>query len=166
MMGLEVPGDERVPVPVRDWRGMKRALWRSKASWEIAEREAREIVKRCAHAVGCPAQKIESEPCVSDRYDFEGVLISHGCPDREQRMSALVILNAARAYGPVDARRPADETYYAPSREYFSEVLGELGAAHAELEALRGGVQQVTLPPDDDLVPPTQPAPPQLEETT
>lgn len=147
MMGLEVPGDERVPVPTRDWRGMKLALWRSKAALEIAERAAREIIDRCAHAPGCLGREVETEPCLRDRHDLGGTLISRGCPDREQRMSALVILNAVRMFGPINARRPADEPYYAPSREYFSEVLGELGAAQAELEVLRGVVQQVTIPP-------------------
>ena len=59
-------------------------------------------------------------------------------------MSALVILNAARQFAPVDARQLAKAPYYAPSREQFSEVLGELGAAQAELKALRGTV--VTMP--------------------
>jgi hypothetical protein len=81
-------------------------------------------------------------------------------------MSALVILNAVRAFGAAKVRRPADEPYYAPSREYFSEVIADLAASQAELEFLRGGRLQVTIPPDDDLVPPTQPTPPQLEETT
>jgi hypothetical protein len=168
MMGLEIPGDERVPVPARDWRGMKLALWRSKAAWEMAECAAREIVERCKHVEGCPGAVVETEPCLPYRYEKSpqgvdetdeaytkrpGALVQQGCPDREQRMSALTILNAARMFGPIDARRPADEPYYAPSREYFSEVLGDLGAAQAELEVLRGGVQQVTLPTPNEQEP-------------
>jgi hypothetical protein len=164
MMGFEVPGDELVKVPLRDWRGMQRALWRSKGMLETAEREARAIIASCKHAIGCLGSKIESEACLPDRFALDGTLISRGCEDREHRMSALVILNAARAFGAAKIRRPADEPYYAPSREYFSEVIADLAASRAELEALRGGVQQVTIPPDDDLVPPTQPPPPQLEE--
>lgn len=64
------------------------------------------------------------------------VLVSRGCPDRELRMSALVILNAARQHAPVDAARPVDE-YFAPSREYFSSVLSSLAAAQIEIEELR-----------------------------
>jgi hypothetical protein len=141
MMGYEVPGDQKVPVPIRDWNAMKLALWRSKVAWEIAMRQAIEILGRCDHAEGCPGKDDEGEPCLLDRYSTEKdgtqVLIERGCPDRELRMSALVILNAGRQFAPVDARRPADAPYFAPSREYFSEVMASLVSAQTELEALR-----------------------------
>jgi hypothetical protein len=124
-MGFETPGDQRVPVPVRDWNGLKLALWRSKVAWEITAREAGEIIDRCGHMAGCPGKQDETEPCL------------HDCPDRELRMSALVILNAARMFAPLDARKPADAPYSAPSREYFSEVIAALGMAQLENEALR-----------------------------
>lgn len=126
MMGFDTPGDQRVPVPVRDWNAMRLALWRSKVSWDIVVQAAAELVERCAHMEGCPGKSVETEPCLQD------------CPDRELRMSALVILNAARQFAPADARKPADAPYYAPSREYFSEVLAELVVAQTELEVLRG----------------------------
>jgi hypothetical protein len=124
MVGLVIPGDEKVPVPVRDWDGMRRQLWRSKASWEIAQKEATNLLAQCAHMEGCAGKTIETAPCLVD------------CPDRELRMSALVILNAARQFAPIDARRLAEGPYYAPSREHFSEVLAELAVCQVSLEAI------------------------------
>jgi hypothetical protein len=137
MMGYEIPGDEKVPVPVRDWNGLKLGLWRTKTALEIAAREADTILSQCAHLDGCPGAQIETEPCISPTYDAEGKTVQLGCPDREIRMSALVILNAARQLAPVDPRRVAKEPYFAPSREYFSEVLSTLAATLAELEAMK-----------------------------
>jgi hypothetical protein len=125
LMGFETPGDQRVPISVRDWSGLKLALWRSKVAWDIAERAAGEIIERCEHADGCRGKDIETEPCLPY------------CTDRELRMSALVVLNAARMFAPIDARRPASEQYWAPSREYFSEVIAELATAQIEIDALR-----------------------------
>jgi hypothetical protein len=157
MMGLEVAGDKKIPIVIRDWNGMKLALWRSKEAWEIAKREAEAILSRCRHKDNCPAIHDETRPCLSDRYEKhlqgdgetdedyaarQGVRVQEGCPDRELRMSASVILNAARMFAPIDARRPAAEPYTAPSREYFSEVIGELGAAQLELDVLRAALQE------------------------
>jgi len=50
-------------------------------------------------------------------------------------MSALVILGAAGMFAPVDARKVAQEQYWAPTREYYSAVIAECAAAQAELEA-------------------------------
>jgi hypothetical protein len=132
MLGWESPDDKQVPIKVGVWNAQKLGLWRSKVGWDIAVRQAEDIVQRCRHANKCPSKTIETEPCLP------------GCPDREIRMSALVILNAARQFAPVDAKRLASMPYYAPSREQFSEVLSELAATQAELEAVRGSV--VTAP--------------------
>jgi hypothetical protein len=103
---------------------MKLAMWRSRFACEVAAREAAAIIGRCKHEKDCPGATIETEPCFAN------------CVDREQRMSALVVLNAARMFAPVIAPRP-NQPYFAPSREYFSEVLAELGAAQVERDALR-----------------------------
>ena len=60
-----------------------------------------------------------------------------GCPDREKRISILVILNCAREFTSIDVRPPADGRYFAPSREHFSKVVAELGAAQIERDELR-----------------------------
>lgn len=152
MLGLQAPGDERIPVSVREWNGMKLALWRSRVGWEYATREALDILSRCAHANGCPGENDETRQCLPDRWEKAsqgegetdeeflarpGIRVASGCPDRELRMNALVILNNARTLAPVDARRAAADPYTPPSREYFSEVMATLGAAQMENDALR-----------------------------
>lgn len=179
MMGFEAPGDQKVPIPARDWNAMKLALWRSRAAWEIAAHAATEILDHCRHVDGCPGLEDETAPCPGPTITFneEGgssaQVLGPACADRELRMSALVILNAARQLAPVIARRPADAAYYAPSREYFSEVLAELTATQTEnavlREALRAaGVEPPAPPPNpDQILPKRAPAQlPQLDEET
>jgi hypothetical protein len=141
MMGYEIPGDQKVPVPVRDWNALKLAIWRGKVAWGIAMHQATEILDRCRHTAECPGVGDENAPCVAHRHaaraDGTSVRISEGCPDRELRMSALVILNAGKPFAATLAHKPADAPYFAPSREYFSEVLAALVAAETEIEALR-----------------------------
>jgi hypothetical protein len=134
MLGLDP--EPRTMVDNRVWFGQKIALWRCKVAWDIAAKQAAEIVARCSHMTGCPAVAVESEPCLTD------------CPDREFRMSALVILNAARQFAPPSATKVAQQPYSAPTREYFSEIVAELAACQAELEKLRGAA--VTLPPPNE----------------
>jgi hypothetical protein len=164
-MGLDVPGDQKVVIPARTWNAVKRALWRSRTGWEIVLREASDMVGRCRHVDGCLGKNDETETCAQDRYQGDESplkLIAQGCPDREQRMSALVVLNAARMFAPADARKPAAEQYSAPSREYFSEIVAELLAAQAELEALHAISVAASPPPNDADVFLTQRAPPQF----
>ena len=134
LMGLVTPGDHKVLVAVRHWDAQKRALWRSKYAWDIALKEATNLLGRCAHMTGCEAKTVETASCLPD------------CPDRELRLAALVILSAARQFAPINAKQLANTPYYTPSREHFSEVVAELGACQAELEALRGST--VTKPMD------------------
>jgi len=152
MMGFVTPGDQRVPIPVRDWNAMKLALWRSRNGWEIAARAAAGILGQCLHAEDCPGEETEVAPCLPD------------CPDRELRMDALVILNAARMFAPIDARTPANGPYMAPSREYFSEVIAELSVAQLEIDSLREklramGAEPPTPPPNPEPALLTRPSP-------
>jgi hypothetical protein len=133
MMGFDIPGDEAVSVTSREWMAMRLALWRSKVAWDIVARSAAELVAGAEHAEGCPGKASESEACLRE------------CPDREVRLSALVVLGAAKQSTP-SFNRPPDAPYFAPSREHFSEVVAELNAQKAELEALRGSKR---LSPDD-----------------
>ena len=177
MMGFESPGDKKIAVSVRDWNAMKLAMWRNRVGWESAQNQAIEILERCEHVEHCPGLTSDTEPCVADKYetvDGDVQLVSKGCRDRELRMSALVILNNARQYAPIDARKLNDSTYFAPSREYFSEVLSSLGAAQIENEVLRellraAGVAVPEPPPNpgDHPALPAQPPvqlPPQSKE--
>jgi len=146
MMGFKIPGDQKVPVPVRNWNGMKLALWRSRTGWDIAAKEATEILARCRHDPHCDGEMDESVVC------------SPTCPDREIRMSALVILNAAKMFAPVSAQRIAGDPYYAPSREFFSEVIAELAASQAELEALQAAGVRFPPPANEEAVLPKRTA--------
>jgi hypothetical protein len=154
MMGLESPGDQKVPITVRDWDALKRAIWRSKIALEIAERQASVILEQCSHVPLCPGKTSDIEPCFK------------GCVDREKRLSACVILAAARQLtAAVNARKPPDGPYYAPTREYFSETLSALAAAQVEIEILRAALRREGVDPLDialTLNPPSTPA--QLEE--
>lgn len=157
MMGREVPGDQRVTITIRDWNAMKRAVWLSRQGWEIAARQAQELIDGCRHAEGCPGAEDDEAPCSGTPAYFESESAEEGkvnvgltvqadaCPDRELRMSALVILNAAKQFAPIDARKPAEAPYFAPSREYYSALLAELAIAQAQIEELRNDGKE--LPP-------------------
>ncbi len=159
MMGFESPSDQKVPVRVGDWNALKLAAWRSRFGFGAVEQAAINIIERCKHSEGCAGAEEPTEPCLPS------------CPDRELRMDAFVILNSARTYSPSNARKPGDGSYFAPSREYFSEVLAELAATQLENAALREALRRAGVepppPPNEDLTPkrlvPT-PAKPQLEE--
>ncbi|KKM80151.1 hypothetical protein LCGC14_1342780 [marine sediment metagenome] len=163
LMGFETPDDKKVPVSIRDWNAQKLALWRSRGLAEIATREALEILNRCKHRDGCPGVESDTEPCFAPAYkkdeDSVSEVLIEGCPDREQRMSALVILNAARQLAPADARKPA-QPYFAPSREYYSEVMAALGVSQIENEMLRALLCEadIQVPEPNDGVDPPEPA--------
>ena len=154
LQGFVSPDDKKVPVPIRHWEGMKRRLWHSGGAWEIALKEATSLLARCAHMEGCEGKESETAQCLPD------------CPDRELRLSTLVILSAARQFAPLDAIR-SEGPYYAPSREHFSEVISELGACQAELAALDpDGSRRIALRGSTEPQPVTTIAAPQLEEST
>ena len=126
--------EPKVSIDVRYWDAAKLALWRSKVAWDIAIQQATEVLPRCRHEPGCAGEKDETEPCLAE------------CPDREIRMSVLVILNAARQFAPIDAKKVAQAPYVAPTREYFSAVLAELAACQAQLADLTRSIP-APLPP-------------------
>jgi hypothetical protein len=139
---LGLDPEKKVQIDTRVWFGQKLALWRSLVAWDIAFKRATEIIARCRHAEDCPGATDEQESCLES------------CPDRDNRLDALVILNAARQFAPISGSKLANQPYLPPSREYFSDVIAQLAACQAELEVLRGTV--VTMPPPND--------PPQLQE--
>lgn len=148
MMGFETPGDKKVPVSVRDWQAMRRAIWRSAKGWEIVANTAQHIIDECDHTEGCPGLEDDTAECLRDRYktvDGVAVLAAAGCRDRELRVSALVMLAAALQHAPRDVTKPTDE-YFAPSREYFSEILSSLHVAQLEIEELRAKIARTAQP--------------------
>lgn len=132
MMGLETEGDKKISLRYGDWQAMKLAIWRSHRGWEIITQTAIDLLGGCEHEGSCPANEDETAPCLP------------ACKDREKRMSALVVLNTAKQFAPADARKPADGPYFSPSREYFSEVVSQLGAAQLELDVLRERLRVTT----------------------
>jgi|GEM_PF-3154374 len=153
LMGFEVPGDQKVALPVRHWNALKLALWKNRQGGEIIERQAIEILESCGHVEGCPGIDSAVEPCLRE------------CPDRETRMSALVIIQATRMVTPIDAAKIANEPYYAPSREYFAEIVAELAIAQAENDAMRELLRQANIPaPTTTEQLATFPAPPPLPQ--
>ena len=161
-MGLDSPGDQKVSVPVRNWTALRLALWRSKVGWGWVEFTAIQALARCRHSENCSSAASDTgekpEPCLPN------------CPDRELRMDLLVVLNNARTCAPANARQPANEPYFSPSREYFSEVITELETTKLELEATkealrRAGVTAPVPPPEEGPILPAR-APAQLEEKT
>lgn len=131
--GYVTEGDRKVTIVARDWTALKLAVWRSKVGWDIVAREAKALVDRASHAGGCPGAASETESCLRD------------CPDRELRLSALVILNAARQWAPPRAAKIAEGPFIAPSREFYSEVLSALATCQSQLEAIDPSA--VPLPP-------------------
>lgn len=136
--GYATDGDKKVGITVRDWNAVKLAVWRSKVGWDIAAREAKSLVERAAHMTGCPGKESETEQCLPD------------CPDRELRLSALVILSAARQFAPVQGARIADAPFIAPSRERYSEVVAELVACQTQLAATSQTTAPTLPPPNEE----------------
>src|ERR1700678_1300053 len=97
MLGLTP--EPRTTIDNRIWSGAKLALWRSKYAWDLTVRQAAEIIQRCRHADDCAGKSDERESCLET------------CPDREIRLSALVVLNAARAFAPPSASKLAQQPY-------------------------------------------------------
>lgn len=144
MLGYETQDDKRVPVTVRDWQAMRRAIWRSAKGWEIVANTAQEIIDACDHVDECPGLEDDTAECLRDRYEA-GVKVADGCRDRELRASASVILAAALTHAPRDVHKPTDE-YFAPSREYFSEILSQLHVYQLEIEDLRAELARAARP--------------------
>lgn len=163
LLGEETDSDKKVSVRLGDWNAMKLHAYNSKTKWETVALEAERLLEGCAHLDGCPAADNEAVACLGLREmkrafaqigvnatEEDGVVpavlpavgfapqaAELGCPDREKRISILVILNCAREFAAIDARRPAEGRYFAPSREYFSKMIAELGATQIEVDELR-----------------------------
>ena len=151
LMGFSSPDDATISISKRDINALKLAVWRSREGWDIAWRQAEDIIGRCRHLPNCPGETSETEPCEPD------------CPDRQFRLSALVMLNAARRFAPVEARRLVNAPYFAPSRERYSELISELAAAQAALDGNK------SKPPQNEILAegppkPTFELPPELAE--
>jgi len=132
--------ESKVSIDARHWESLKRIVWRMKTSWGFVESECRDLIASCQHAEGCLGADDIREPCLSS------------CPDRQTRLSALVIYANAREFISVNAPKPTSIEgggYIPPTREFFDLVLSELVVAHAELDDMKKLIQEsgATLPP-------------------
>ena len=108
--------EKKVTIDERRWGSTQRLLARMMVSWEHSLREARLLLSRCKHDVGCPALADSRIPCLMS------------CPDREEWLSAKVVEQNALEYvgavGPFSRNHP----YSPPTREYWDRIVGELEA--------------------------------------
>jgi hypothetical protein len=114
MLGAAPP--KKITIDESRWGSTQRLLARMMVSWEHSLREARLLLSRCRHDVGCPAVADARIPCLM------------GCPDRETWLSAKVVEQNALEYvgqlGPFSRNHP----YSPPTREYWDRIMGELEA--------------------------------------
>ena len=99
-----------------------------KMSWGFVESECRDLVASCKHAEGCLGATDIRESCLPS------------CPDRQTRLSALVIYANAREFTKVEAQKPTSIEgggYIPPTREFFDLVLSDLAAAETELAEMK-----------------------------
>lgn len=118
---LGIPKVEKVSIDVRQWRALRRQMVRMVLGWRIADREMALVLAGCRHDAGCPAREDRTQSCLST------------CPDRETRLSALVVKHNAELYSMHGETLPKHgDDYRPPPREYFDAIV-------SELEALREG---------------------------
>jgi hypothetical protein len=108
--------DEKVAVKVRTWEGIRRTLANMMETAVQVVRECDEQLERCKHAPGCTAQGGLVDPCPPE------------CPDREFRLSALVIrANFARYVGMYTLPKGNSEgVTLPPAREFLDQMISEL----------------------------------------
>ncbi len=141
MLGFQP--DAKVTIDARHWEALRRIVWRMKVAWGFVEQECLALVATCRHVDGCRGAVESTEPCRAE------------CPDRQTRLSALVVLANAREFARADARKPG-ASYIPPTREYFDAIVSDLVAAEVALDEVRRKVVAAT-----ELVPAlTEPAPP------
>jgi hypothetical protein len=136
MLGFQPEG--KVTIDVRHWDALRRIVWRMKTSWGFVENECNAIIATCRHVDGCRGAVDSTETCHPQ------------CPDRQTRLSALVILANAREFARADVHKPG-ANYIPPTREYFDALVSDLATAEYTLEEVRRKVA--------DAVEPTLPAP-------
>lgn len=126
LLGFEP--DHKVTIDSRHWESLKRIVWRMKTSWGFVGNESADLVASCRHTDGCPGAKSDSETCL------------RSCPDRQTRLSALVILANSREFEKVTAPTPTKVSgagYMPPTREFFDSLLSDLVAAQSENEFIK-----------------------------
>ena len=145
---LGVQPSETVTIDARRWKALRRQMLRMVLGWRNTQREARRILDSCRHASGCEGAADPSRPCLAS------------CPDREGRLSALVILGNADEHVMFASALPRklDNDYSPPARETWDALVAELEVVRAgrdviadveEYIAANQGVDVAPAPPAD-----------------
>lgn len=108
--------DEKIPVRVRYWEGIRRTLAHMMEAAVQVVRECDEMLARVKHADGCPGAGNETEQC-----DWK-------CPDREWRLSALAIRATFERFVGLYKLPTAnsDGIVLPPAREFLDQMIAEL----------------------------------------
>jgi len=125
---LGFQAEEKVTIDAKRWQGVRRQLVRLVIGWRYAEKEASRILEVCRHAEGCLGASDRSKPCLP------------ACPDREMRLSALVIQRNAEQYAMVRETLGlplrVEGEFHPPSRETWDAVISEIEAAREGKDVL------------------------------
>jgi hypothetical protein len=127
LLGFQKP--EMVSVDAKKWQAVRRQLVRLVIGWRYAAKESGRILETCRHADGCRAAAGDhTAPCLP------------ACPDREVRLSALVIAHNAELYAMLRETMGlplrVDGDFHPPSRETWDAVVSELEAVREGKDVL------------------------------
>jgi hypothetical protein len=136
--------DEKIEVSTAWLEAMRRSLARVMLTCEQISYECGEMLTRCVHSPECPGKSDETVPCEPH------------CPDREWRLSALVIRRNCQQHvekvGKVTLPRTADGILLPPPREFIEHIVAQNELLSAKLEE-RERVSTEPAPPFDSLPP-------------
>jgi hypothetical protein len=164
-LGVQPP--ELLQVDARRWKALRRQMLRMVLGWRNVQREARRVLESCRHAEGCEAVGDRTRPCLA------------ACPDRENWLSALVILGNADEHVMLAASLPRkiDNDYSPPSRETWDALCAENETLRAGRDVIadiekfiaENNAADIVPPPPPEEQPPTEEPltrllPPELED--
>ena len=147
--------DEKIPISVRYWEGIRRRLVALMATCTQIDREADEMLARITHIPGCKGVD-PTYPC------------DIACPDREWRLSAMAI--KANVAQHIDGtfklpKQNADGVLLPPSREFLDRIIAELEFYRAQGD-WKDSVKDFDLSVEPDESASSIPPPPALPATT
>ena len=158
--------DEKIPISVRYWEGIRRRLVAMMSTCTQLDREADEMLARVVHIPGCKGAEDNTWPC-----DIH-------CPDRELRLSALAIKTNVAQHIDGTFKLPkadADGLLLPPSREFMDRIISELEFYRAQGDwktsvkdfdlSVEPDESASSIPPPPALPAITTPAPPPVEES-
>jgi hypothetical protein len=151
-LGFQPP--ELLQVDARRWKALRRQMLRMVLGWRNVQREGRRVLESCRHADGCEAVGDRTRPCLA------------ACPDRENWLSALVILGNADEHVMLAASLPRkiDNDYSPPSRETWDALCAENETLRAGRDVIADIEEFIAKNKEADIVPPPPPEEQQPEQ--